>query len=56
MDVGKEILLVCFLGDPSVGSAELPRVVLAAGHGKVEEVALSPGPDLSTLATRVFKI
>lgn len=44
MDVRKEILLVCFLGDPSVGSAELPRVVLAAGQGKVEEVALSPGP------------
>lgn len=44
MAIGKETLLVCFLGDLSSGSAELPRVVVETTQGKVEEVALSPGP------------
>jgi hypothetical protein len=44
VDDGKGTLLVCFLGDPSAGSAELPRVVLEAGRGEVWEVAISRGP------------
>lgn len=39
-----ETLLVCFLGDPSGGSAELPQVVIMGADGQIENVALSPEP------------
>ena len=44
MPAPRETLLVCFLGDPAAGSAELPRVVIKAADGPIEEVALSPEP------------
>jgi hypothetical protein len=41
MPAPHETLLVCFLGDPSVGSSDLPRVVVDTADGRIEEVALS---------------